>query len=169
MGIEKVVKTLGWCSAFLARIGCVSLFLMMCLTVVDVGGRFFFNSPILGSFELTQYLVAITIFSFIGYAQSNKIHVNVDLLVNTFPRKLRYFFDILNFLVCLGLMLLFTWMTIEKALEVMATGERPMNLPIPQYPVVFFIAVGCGVTCIEFARDIVKTIVMVVKKEEKQS
>jgi len=169
MKIEKIVKRLGWCSSFLARIGCVSLFLMMGLTVVDVGGRFFFNSPILGSFELTQYLVAVTIFSFIGYAQYDKIHVNVDLLVNSFPRKLQNLIDLFNYLVCLGLMILFTWMTIEKALEVMATGEKPMNLPIPQYPFVFFIAVGCGVACIEFARDIIEAIVKITQKKEKES
>jgi TRAP-type C4-dicarboxylate transport system permease small subunit len=35
---------------------------MMCLTTVDVVGRYVFNSPVLGAFELTEFLVLILIF-----------------------------------------------------------------------------------------------------------
>ena len=51
------------------------------LTTVDVVGRYVFNSPITGVFEITEYLVLILIFSFIGYTQSQKSHVAVDLLL----------------------------------------------------------------------------------------
>lgn len=157
MKIKKVIKISGLFSHYFARIGCLALFLMMCLTVVDVIGRFAFNAPILGSFEITQYLVVVMVFSFIGYAQSHKWHVNVDILVNTFPLKVQAFVDLFNFSVSLVLMGLISWMGFAKAFEAMETGDKPMNLPIPQYPFVFFMALGCAVMCIELFRDILKT------------
>ncbi|SHO44085.1 TRAP transporter small permease [Desulfopila aestuarii] len=165
MNIEKIIKITRVFSYVFARIGCLALLMMMGVTVVDVVGRFVFNSPILGSFEITQYLVVVLVFSFIGYAQSEKWHVNVDILVNTFPKKTQSLIDLLNCTVSLILMILITWMGIEKALESLATGDKPMNLPIPQYPFVFFLAFGCGVLCIEFFRDILKTFGKNKKKE----
>lgn len=157
MNIEKIVKLSGVFSYVFARIGCLALFLMMCLTVVDVVGRFVFNSPILGSFEITQYLIAVMVFSFIGYAQAERWHINVDILVNSFPKKVQAGVNLFNSLISLALLILITWKGFEKAFESMATGDKPMNLPIPQYPFVFFMALGCGVMCIEVFRDILRT------------
>lgn len=165
MNIEKILKISGLFSYVFARIGCLALFMMMCLTVVDVFGRFVFNSPILGSFEITQYLIVVMVFSFIGYAQSSRWHVNVDILVNSFPKKAQSLIDLFNFTVGLVLLFLITWMGFEKALESLATGDKPMNLPIPQYPFVFFMALGCGVMCIEFFRDILRIFGKNTKKE----
>lgn len=167
MNIEKILKISGLFSYFFARVGSMALFMMMCLTVVDVTGRFVFNSPILGSFEITQYLVVVLVFSFIGYAQSHRWHVNVDILVNSFSRKIQTLTNLFNWTVSLVLMILITWMGIEKALESLASGDKPMNLPIPQYPFVFFMAFGCGVLCIEFFRDILKILGKNSKKEIK--
>jgi TRAP-type C4-dicarboxylate transport system permease small subunit len=167
MNIKNIVKKTSVFSYVLARLGCVALFLMMGLTVVDVTARFFFNSPILGSFEITQYLIVIMIFSFIGYAQSEKWHVNVEILVNTFPKKVRVLVDLFNSVVGFLLMAIISWMGFEKGLESMASGDSPMNLPVPQYPFVFFLALGCAVMCIEFVRDILQISTKNTKKEKK--
>ncbi len=165
MNIRNLVNITGIFSYVMSRIGCLALFLMMGLTVVDVFKRHVLNTPILGSFEITRYLVVILIFSFIGYAQSQKTHVNVDIFVNVFPKKLQFFIDLFNYSISLILMALVTWKGYEKAMESMATGDSPMNLPIPEHPFVFFLAVGCGVMCIELARDIIRIMVKKLRKE----
>ncbi len=150
---------MGVFSHYLSRLGCVSLFAMMCLTVVDVVGRYVFNSPILGAFELTEFLVSITVFSFLGYAQSQKIHVTVDILFDRFPKNFQGLINLVNYTVCVILLFLISWKGFEKALEALETGEKPMNLPVFDYPFVFFLSLGCAVMCIEFIRDIIRTIV----------
>ena len=154
MNIRNLVNTMGIFSYVLARIGCLALFLMMGLTVVDVFMRHAFNAPILGSFEITRYLIVILIFAFIGHTQSQKAHVNVDIFVNAFPKKVQGFIDLFNYTVTLILMILVTWKGFEKAVESMADGDSPMNLPVPEYPFVFFLAFGCGIMCIELVRDV---------------
>ncbi|MGD9161427.1 MAG: TRAP transporter small permease [Desulfobacteraceae bacterium] len=141
-------------STYLAYIGALSLFLMMCLTIADVVGRFF-NRPILGAFELTEFMVLVLIFSFLAYAQSHKAHINVDLFMMFFPGKLKNIIELFNHVACLAIMVLITWTGFENAVEIMEAGESSPNLALPNYPFVFFLVIGCAIMCIEFIRDII--------------
>jgi TRAP-type C4-dicarboxylate transport system permease small subunit len=158
MDLKQIDKKLAWLSSALSYVGALSLFTMMCLTTVDVVGRYLFNRPITGVFELTEYLVLILIFSFIGYTQSQKSHVAVDILLPLLPQKLRRLTDVANHLVCLALMGLITWMGVGKALELRIVGEASPNLQIPAYPFVFYLVLGCFAMCIELIRSIVHLI-----------
>jgi len=64
-----------------------TLFAMMLLTTADVTGRFFFNSPILGSVELTQLMLAAVVFLSLPVACWREEHVSVDLLDAIFPPR----------------------------------------------------------------------------------
>jgi TRAP-type C4-dicarboxylate transport system permease small subunit len=154
MDVENLYRKSGRLSSWLAYAGALSLFVMMCLTMADVVGRYIFNAPILGVFELTEFMVLILIFSFIGYTQSKKTHVSVDLLVMHFSPKVRLYIELFNHGICLILMALITWMGYRKAVELMEVGEASPNLGIPDYPFVFFLVLGCGVMCIEYVRDL---------------
>ena len=156
MGLKSLSAVLGRVSAVLAYIGAAALLLMMGLTAADVIGRYLFNAPILGTFEITEFLVLLLIFSFLAYTQSKKSHVAVDLLVGLFPQKVRAGIAVFNHTVCLLLMVLITWMGFQKALELKAVGEASPNLQIPDYPFVFFLAFGCLVFCIEYVRDLIE-------------
>jgi TRAP-type C4-dicarboxylate transport system permease small subunit len=65
-----------------------TLFGMMLLTTADVGGRYFFNSPILGAVELTQLMLAALVFLSLPVVCWRQEHVSVDLLDAVFPVKL---------------------------------------------------------------------------------
>lgn len=165
MNIRNLVNIMGIFSYILSKLGCVALFAMMCLTVVDVVGRYVFNSPILGAFEITSFLVSILVYSFLGFAQSQKSHVTVDILVNTFSEKAQSIVKLFNYTAGLFIMVLISWKGFEKAIESMESGDSPMNLSVPIHPFVFFLAFGCGIMCIEFLRDILKTIIKLKTKE----
>lgn len=149
------LKNIQRISTIFGYLGCIALFAMMVLTTIDVVGRYLFNAPLIGAFELTEYLVLILIFSFLCNAQSHKIHVSVDLLFEKFPKKIRYIADLLNHVACFLLMALIAWMSYLKALELKEVGEASPNLVIPDYPFVFFLVIGCIVLCFEYLRDII--------------
>lgn len=156
----KILQNL---STYFAFIGAFSLFIMMCLTIADVAGRYLFNKPILGAFELTEFLILILIFSFLGYTQTKKSHISVDLFMMFFPEKLKIYIEVINHLACLAIMILITWMGFEKAFEMIHTGESSPNLALPTYPFVFFLVLGCAVMCVEFVKDIFQ--ILKTKKE----
>jgi TRAP-type C4-dicarboxylate transport system permease small subunit len=156
MDAEILVKKLGWISNKLSYLGAVGLFAMMLLTAGDVAGRYLFNKPILGAFELTEFLVLILIFSFLARAQAEKNHVSVDLLVGRFSKKWRSVIGIINHAVCLGLMGLFVWMTTSRAMELNEFSEASSNLGIPKYPFALFVVIGFAALGLEYVRDLIR-------------
>ena len=89
MNGATVSKHIQKISTFFGYLGAIALFAMMILTTVDVAGRYLFNAPVLGAFEITEYLILILVFSFLADTQSQKIHVSVDLLFERFPESVR--------------------------------------------------------------------------------
>jgi len=160
----KILEKLGLFSSTLGYLGAFSLFVMMCLTAADVMGRYIFNSPITGAFELTEYLVLILIFSFLANAQAHKMHVTVDLILSRFPKRLRYYVELFNHTMSLAIMALITWIGIERAFELKEVGEASPNLGVPFYPFAFYLVLGCLVMCIEYIRNLINVVQR--KKEE---
>ena len=156
MNLETTWRKMGVVSSLLARVGAVALFAMMLLTTADVVGRYVFNSPIIGAFEITEFLVLILIFSFIAYTQAEKGHISVDLLFSRFPKRARIIIDLVNHSICLVVLALIAWMGYQQGLELKEVAERSANLGIPRYPFAFFLAFGCVVMCIEFIRDLMR-------------
>jgi TRAP-type transport system small permease protein len=141
-------------STYLSYIGNFALAGMMLLTTTDVVGRYFFNAPVLGAYEITEYLMLIMVFSFLARAQSAKVHINVDIVFNHLPQGLRNFLQHFNHFVCLLMMILVTWMSILRVFELRRTGESSVLLKIPDYPFAAFLVIGCLVFCIEFFKDV---------------
>jgi TRAP-type C4-dicarboxylate transport system permease small subunit len=154
----KVVDKLERFSSILAYLGAFSLFVMMLLTAVDVMGRYVFNSPITGTFELTKFLVLILIFSFLANTQAHKMHVTVDLILSRFPKWFRIYVELFNHAMSLALMVLITWIGTERAFELKEVGEASPNLGIPFYPFAFFLVLGCLVMCIEYVRNLISLV-----------
>lgn len=77
----------------------VFLFAMTALTFVDVIGRYFFNSPIPGTFEIVEYLLGLVTFSALPLISRDRAHVTVDL----FDRMIRgRFRKVVDFCILLG-------------------------------------------------------------------
>lgn len=154
MDTEIVSKKLGLLSTALSYVGAAVLFALMFLTAVDVACRYLFNAPILGVFEITEFMVLIVIFSFLATSQSHKSHVAVDLVIDLLPGRIRRTIDLFNHAICLVLMGLITWQGILRALELKEVGEASPNLQIPDYPFVVFMVLGCLAMCFEYVRDL---------------
>jgi TRAP-type C4-dicarboxylate transport system permease small subunit len=155
MGSKTIPRKTETISRLLTYIGNAALFVMMCLSTADVVGRYLFNKPILGVFEITEFLMLIIIFSYLALAQSSKSHISVDILVPHLPKKIQLIIERFNHLLCLLLMVLITWMGVEKAMELKNAGEASTLLKIPNYPFAYFLVFGCLVLCLEFIADLI--------------
>jgi TRAP-type C4-dicarboxylate transport system permease small subunit len=82
----EIAKTLGQGIRLInstMRNVCMSLlFFMMLLGTVDVSGRYLFNHPILGTFEVFEILLPAIVLLGLGYTQGNKAHVRMEILVS---------------------------------------------------------------------------------------
>ena len=85
MGLARAVRRLERYVSPIAevmhKIGLAILLLMMFLTVGDVLGRYFFAMPIPGTFEVTNFMLALIVFLTLGYTLVRKGHISIDLII----------------------------------------------------------------------------------------
>ena len=86
-GIEDVRPENRFEFALMAIVG-ITIFLMMAITFVDVIGRYGFNAPIPGGFELIQYLMPLSIFSGLPIITRRRTHIIVSILDGVFRGRI---------------------------------------------------------------------------------
>ena len=72
----------------------VVLFLMMMITAVDVAGRYLFNRPIAGGFELTEILLAALIYCGLPLVSARREHIVIDTFDPLFSQRLKRALDL---------------------------------------------------------------------------
>jgi len=149
-------------SRFMLFIGQLILVMMVLLTVADVFLRYVFNRPILGSYELTEFMMAILVFSSIGYTMAVKGHVVMDLVFTQLPQRAR---DILECMTSFMAFFLFTIVAWRNALQASTAWERndvTAELFIPISPFILFVAIGLAVLAlvlfVQFVQSLAKAI-----------
>ena len=131
------------------------LCLMMLLTVMDVLGRYLFNKPVQGTFELTEIMLATIVFCSLAFCQFSKGHISVDIVVKNFSQKKQKAIQILNYIVTIIVLGLIAWMSFQNGMMVRESREVTMILEIPIYPFVFLVSMGAVGMAVEVFRDIV--------------
>lgn len=120
------------------------LFLMMTWIFIDVVLRTLFNAPITGTLEITgEYLLPIIVYFAISYTQKHKDHVNVDLLLEKFPKGLKKIIRLFSNLCALIIYSLLGINNFQQALESFATDTRSASLlKYPLGPALIIISIG---------------------------
>lgn len=80
---ETVASYLRRFNKGLSLAGMLVFMIMVVLTFVDVILRYFFNSPLSATFEITGLLMVLVVFSSIAYVQSCKNHVVMDVVTGS--------------------------------------------------------------------------------------
>lgn len=81
-----------------------STFVMMLLATGDAAGRYIFNQPIRGAYEITeQYLMVVAVFLGVGRAYHEGAFIRVTFLVDHLPQRVKvgvkYFVQILSIVI----------------------------------------------------------------------
>lgn len=139
----------------LNMVGLASIVVIMLVTTVDVVLRYFFNSPLRGAFEISELIMVVVVFFGLGYTQSVKAHVRVDILVSHLSIKSQLLVDLLNTALSLSFFGLVVWRSLLHAAYVWQSGEYTDLLQIPMAPFKFLVPFGIGLFCIELIIDMV--------------
>lgn len=131
------------------------LCLMMVLTTIDVMGRYLFDKPVQGTFELTEIMLATIVFCSLAFCQFSKGHISVDIVVSRFSKKSQKTIEMLNYIVTLVVLGLIAWMSFQNGMMLKNTMDVTMILGIPIYPFVLLVSLGALGMVFEVLRDIV--------------
>jgi TRAP-type mannitol/chloroaromatic compound transport system permease small subunit len=133
-------------STFIGQIGSYLIGVIMLLTVCDVIGRRIFRKPITGVYELSEVMLAIVVFFTLGYTESLKRHVTINILVDRFPLRVRNIIESIIYVLFLGICCILTWQLYVSTLEAYNTHQLiSVMLGVPVYPVNALATLGCAV------------------------
>ena len=139
---DKYTKIIYSIAAKGGFVGALTMMGLVLLTVADVVLRYFFNAPILGSFELTEFSLILLVFFAIPWGTAQKVNVRVDLFVGPLPTRVRAILDSITCFISLLITALFAWYTIPQAKYIMRLGSESDMLEIPLWPFYFIVALG---------------------------
>jgi TRAP-type C4-dicarboxylate transport system permease small subunit len=159
-GLQSWVYPIG---KILNHIASVILFLMMLLTIVDVFLRKVFSQSLLGTVEVTEFMLVVLVFFSLARTEALNGHVKVDLVMSRFGERAQGFVDMITQFACFVLSLLITWSTVVYSEKMRASGEVSQDLWLPIYPFIYVVAVGCVVLSLTLLVKFFMALLRVVK------
>ena len=148
----------------------VVLLLLMFLTVADVVGRYLVGiipgfGPVPGSFELTEFMLAVIVLTAIGHTQMKRGHISIDILVSRFSPRVQAILDTVTDFVTLAMFALVTWRTIKYAQLLYESNDVSGVLRLPVYPFLFVASIGTFMFCLAMLSSLLQSLKKAVKNE----
>ena len=145
--LTRLSKFLGWISGVAATI--------LILTVVpDVTGRYLFNKPIQGSYEIAQMLMVVIIWFSLASVEEQKGHLRVEVIGSRLSEHTRTALDLLASVLGILMFSAITWLAIVSAIGSVQLGEvHPGVAAIPIYPFRWILAIGILFLALQFLRN----------------
>jgi TRAP-type transport system small permease protein len=134
-----------------AAVAGVVLVALMLLTVADVVGRYFFNSPLNGVFDLTQFSVLIMTFLSFAYCGFRGAHVMIELLYDRIPKGAQFICRRGSNAVGAVLFAVIAWRAVIQSFDVREFNETSQLLTIPFWPFYYVVAFGAGLFALVLA------------------
>lgn len=159
--LKKIGTVIEKITGAVSAISYVGIVAIVLLNVLDVFLTKAFSSPILGSYEITEQLLLITVYASFAYGQSKKSHINMALIIARLPRTLRYICFALMCALSVGVAGLMGYSAVMQGLKNLASGVVTSNLYIPTYPFVFLVGLSMFVFAIALLYDMVLSLVAI--------
>jgi TRAP-type C4-dicarboxylate transport system permease small subunit len=148
-------KLLHWCENVLTYAAVAATAIMVLLTSADAIGRYLFNRPITGAYEVTEkYLMLASVFLGCAYSYRRGAFIRVTILTNHIRRRVMI---VINHLVQLFSILYIIVLTFATILQVIRTYTSKMtfnSIAQPVWPSCAIIPVGLFLMLILMVLDL---------------
>ncbi len=150
----------GWLARCLLAVGCVFLGLMMLHVAADVGMRFVFNRPIVGTLETVSYYYMIfAVFLPLAYVERRHEHIKVDLFTQFMPNWLQ----VLLYAVACGVgIVFFSMLAYQSYLDAVRATTRAetimANFLFYVWPARWALPIGFGAIVLMIAVNLLKAL-----------
>ena len=117
---------------------------VMGMTVVSVVGRYLFNAPVPGDYEITELVIGIAVFAFFPYCHITNANIVVELFTGRMPSRFRAALDAVHNITFALVAGLITWRLFVGAMHKLGDGETTVFLGIPVHWAYFSSVLGAG-------------------------
>ena len=126
-----------WLEGALGVTSATVLFLMMMITAVDVVGRYVFNKPLNGGFEITEMLLAALIYCGLPLVSQRREHIVIDTFDPLMSPSVKRALDVLAEIVCSLTLGGIGYLIFRRAVRVAEYGDTTNVLKLPLAPVAY--------------------------------
>ena len=141
----------------------VALVLMMVLVFTNVALRAVWN-PILGTYEFTGFLAALTIALALAHCAAKKGHVAITLFADMLPTRIQAILDTIVAIFGIVLYSILAWQCVKYAIVMYHSGEVGITTLTPFYPFLFVVAFGFAMLALVLLNDLFKSLQRVFMK-----
>jgi TRAP-type C4-dicarboxylate transport system permease small subunit len=113
------------------------LFTMMLITTVDVIGRYLFNKPLAGGFELTEMMLAALIYCGLPLVSKRREHIVIDTFDTFMSPSVKRVLDVAADVVCFLTLSGIGYLIFRRAVRVAEYGDTTSVLKLPLAPVAY--------------------------------
>lgn len=149
--LQKVIESLYIGMKPLSRvvnaIGMVMMTVMMVFVTLDVTLRKLVSMPILGSIEITQFMLAICVSFGLAQCTIDKAHVIIDLFVSRLTTRARARLGIVTGMLAFLSCLMVTWQLFNYIFIIKEVNNVSSVLKIPMWPFVALVTFGFVLFC----------------------
>lgn len=128
----------------IANIGTGIVAVMMLLTVADVVGRRFFNHPVYGAYELSEFMLVMVVFFTMAHCEFLRGHITIGLLVSRLRQRTQCVIDSIMYVFFLVGFCILTWQLCLYATEVRRNSVVSGTLGVPIFPFISVATFGCA-------------------------
>jgi len=130
-----------WLERLLGVIAGAVLFAMMMLTAVDVVGRYVFNRPVAGAFEVTEMMLAALIYCGLPLVSQRRDHIVIDTFDYLMSRGVKRGLDMMAEVLCSLTLFGLAYLVFGRAARVAQYGDTTTVLKLQLAPVAYLMAV----------------------------
>ena len=158
--LSRVDLSLNKLESALALLSGLTVFALMLLAVISVGGRNTINHPLPGYVDWIEQAMPLIAFMGIAYAQRNGGHIRMDMLVGTLRGRPLYLVELITTIAILILMLILVWGTwahFQRSFDFAApmwSRDSSMDIALPIWPAKLLAPVAFSVLCVRLCVQI---------------
>jgi len=167
--LKTLIKIIDLISDYVARITCLSAYILLFVVIYEVIARKLFKSPTVWGFELSTMLYAAMFVLGGSYTLKQKGHVAIDLLTIRLKNKHKSIISIFTYLIfffpfmitlvyATGLFALQSWLDLERS-------QSPWNQPLYHFKTLM--PLGFGFLLLQGLSEFFKNIFTILEDKKK--
>ena len=134
---ERIIRI---ASGVLNMVSSAALTLLMVLVTLNVILRAIFNSPILGTYDLTGFMTVIVIGCGLAFCSIENGHIEISLFVDKAGLRTRKWITKAGQAISCLILSVYTYALFDLGARLMKANEVSVTAQIPVYPFVFILA-----------------------------
>ena len=150
---------------YLCYICMVMIVCMMLLMFVDACLGLFFNSRVLGSYEIVQCMLCLIVFTSWAYTQTVRGHIHVVMFIKMMGQRLRFICFTIVSLLSAVVMAFASYGVYLMLLDKMANNEKTAILLIPIWPLYLIECIAIALFALALFGDALKALFAIFNDE----